>query len=165
MTLNTEKSRLSRVREIERFLDVISRKEKAEQGFDYTWTNAIETESAESDEKKEILRLGSEVQELRNQVNKYWKVEAREESINQFKQMISQVKEVKQVSVNHKIDEVNFLISYDNGNRTDIIEKIVEIQICLEDIFNNLKFDFHLFPAKSSAQALSSGELIYSRRD
>jgi hypothetical protein len=159
-----EKSRISKVREFEKFIDLVSQKRKLSEGI-IAWVpfSEVEQEPPKPKNHDEIMRLGAEVQELKNQMNRFMRTESRDESINQFKQMISSIKEIKQVYVNHKIDKVNFLISYDSGFRTDITEKVVDIEIEIEKIFRDLKFDFHLFPSDSCTQTFSSGELIYSR--
>ncbi len=85
------------------------------------------------------------------------------ETFNEFKQMIMPIKEIKDVYAEHRVDKIIFYISYDKGSRTDVIEKIVDIEIELRKIFN-LKFDFYFFPSKEMP-SLQSVEAIYSRRD
>ena len=124
------------------------------------------TEEKPFDPNEQILKLSSEVQELRNQVNKYMKIEEREESIGQLSQLASEVSEIKEIYVQHKADSVVFFVFYDQGDKLAILEKIVEIEIELEKIFKTLNLDFRVAPySEAAAKMFSSTDMVYSRKE
>jgi hypothetical protein len=118
------------------------------------------------DPNEQVLKLSSEVQELRNQVNKYMKIEAREESISQLRQLATEINEIRQIYAHHKADSVVFSVFYDQGDRLVILEKIVDIEIELEKVFKTLNFDFRILPySEPSTKMLSSCDKIYDRKE
>ena len=173
MTMDEESSHFDelarnrpRVRDLERLLNLYLHRIKNENSsFGYRLESVGEREKP-FDPNEQVLKLSSEVQDLRNQVNKYMKIEAREESINQLRQLISGINEIKEVYVQHKVDSVVFLVFYDQGDRLVILEKIVEIEIELEKIFKTLNLDFRVLPySEASTKMFSSTDMIYSRKE
>jgi len=162
-----ERARISpHVRDLERLLKLyLNRIQSENRSLGYGFEFGGEREKP-FDPNEQILKLSSEVQDLRNQVNKYMKIEAREESINQFRQLVSGISEVKEVYVQHKTDSVVFSVFYDQGDRLVILEKIVEIEIELEKIFKSLNLDFRVLPySEANTKMFSSTDSIYNRKE
>lgn len=155
-----------RVRDFERLLNLyLNRIQNENRSLDYRLEFVAEKEKP-FDPNEQVLKLSSEVQELKNQVNKYMKIEAREESINQLRQLSSGISEIKEVYVRHKADSVVFSVFYDQGDRLVILEKIVEIEIELEKLFKTLNLDFQVLPySEANTKMFSSADIIYSRKE
>jgi len=118
------------------------------------------------DTNKEILRLGSEVQHLRNQFNRFLKVDIREESVNHFVEAIRGIDEINEVYAYHESGGIVFWIFYDRGDRIDVLEKVVDVECDFERIFASLGFDYRILPYSDlNSRLASQGELIYRRRE
>jgi hypothetical protein len=114
---------------------------------------------------QQMFELNSEVQTLKNQLNKYLKVEIREESIRTFTSLISKIKEIVEVYVQHMMNGILFWIFYGDGNRVEIIEKVVDVECSFENIFSNLNFDYRILPVTSKPSNITGiAELIYARK-
>ena len=113
---------------------------------------------------EQILRLDSEMQNIKNQINRYLKVEIREESVRHFVEAISKIDEVNEVYAYHESDGIVFWIFYDKGDRIDVLEKIVDIECDFEKVFRGLNFDYRILPySNMNSRIASREELIYRR--
>jgi len=111
-----------------------------------------------------ILSLSSEVQQLKNQINKYLKVELREEAVDQFRELISKIDEISEVYAFHEANETLFWIFYDRGDRMNVLEKIVDVECNFERLFPNLRVDYRILPYSAlNFRIASKGELIHKR--
>ena len=155
-----------RVRDLERLVNsYLYKLQNENRSFGYRFEFVNEGEKV-FDTNEQVLRLSSEFQDLKNQVNKYIKIEAREECINQFGQLVAEIDEIKEVYVQHKVDSVIFSVFYDRGDRLDVLEKIVDIEIQLEKIFRTLNLDFRVLPySEATAKIFSLTDLIYERKE
>jgi len=114
--------------------------------------------------EEQFLSLSSEVQDLKNKLNKYFKLELREEATSQFAGLISTIKNIKEVYVNNEANQLTFWIFYDYGDRIELIEEIVDIECHFERLFPKLKFDYRILPYSSMNYHIASQtDLIYQR--
>jgi hypothetical protein len=161
-----ERGNIRRVREFEKLLNLyLSRILSENRSLGYRF-ELISEEEKPFDANEQILKLSSEVQELKNQFNKYMKIETREESVNQLRQLVSRISEVKEIYARHKADSVIFSVFYDQGDRLDILEKVVDVEIELERIFKTLNLDFRVLPySEAIIKMFSPSELVYTRKE
>jgi archaellum component FlaC len=154
-------------RDLERLLAMTLSKIMQDEGKAFGYRSELVSEKEKPfDPNEQILKLSSEVQELRNQVNKYMKAEAREESIGHLRQLASGINEIRQIYAQHKADSIVFSVFYDQGDRLAILEKIVDIEIELDKVFKTINFDFHVLPySEPSTKMLSSFDKIYDRKE
>jgi len=130
----------------------------------------IPEKSQEKEEKpsatnQQLIELSSEILTLKNQLNKYLKVEIREESVRVFSSLISQIEEINEVYAQHNINGIIFWIIYDRGDRLEILEKLVDIECEFEKLFNNFDFDYRLLPISSKSTRIQvMSEPIYLRK-
>jgi len=114
---------------------------------------------------QQLMELNTEVQTLKNQLNKYLKVDIREESARMFSSLISQIEEINEVYAQHNGNGIIFWIIYDKGDRLEILEKVVDIECSFERIFNNLDFDYRIISVSSKPPRIqATSELIYLRK-
>lgn len=144
------------------FLDVLGQASRREP-FTIRFEDVKEERGPSLDEK--ILALSGELDQLKQQFNKYLNVESRDESIEQFKELISHVEEISKVYVQHKADKVVFWIFYDKGERIDILERVVDIECAFERVFRRLDFAYRVLPSSLlSSRIMSRADVIYSRQ-
>jgi hypothetical protein len=94
------------------------------------------------------------------------KIETREESINQLRQLVSRISEVKEVYAWHRANSVVFSVFYDQGDRLEILEKIVDVEIELVRIFKTLNLDFRVLPySEAITKIFSPTDLVYNRKE
>jgi hypothetical protein len=162
--------RSAKIRELERLFDLAQRNREIKiilpSNFQVVVPVSKEKEKVRESQEEQFLKVSSELQELRNQFNKYLKVDAREESVMYFKEHVSEIKEVKKVYAQHKIDKVIFWILYDDGDKMEILEKIVSLECKFERVFRTLNFDYHiLLYSPEQTEIFANNELIFNRED
>ena len=155
-----------RIRDLERLLNWYKNQiENENRRFGYRREFVAEEEKP-FNPNQQVLKLSSEFQELKNQVNKYMKIEAREESIAQFRELVSEINEIKEVYVQHKADAIVFFVLYDRGDKLAVLERVVDIEVELENVFKTLNFDFRVLAySEASTKMFCSSESIYNREE
>jgi len=168
MTLDEESipRRYLRFRQLEDLLDVVERRSDnfGERNIVVYVNTEDEVKQNKFDINQQIVRMGTEVQDLRNLMNKYLKVDVRENALAYFKQIVSEIPEVKEVYVQQETQAVVFWIFYEKGERVKVLQKMVDAECHLENMFANLNFDFRVLSDSSAGNRLkSSADLLYHK--
>lgn len=153
-----------RARLLEEILDKLMRSRDLRRPIALFTPELPEKKEETFDLNEQVLRLSSELEDLRSQFNRYLKVEAREESGNQFRELISKIDEISELYVEHTTNGIVFWIFYDRGDRIAVLEKVVDAEFDLEEVFKSLDFDYRLLPRSSmNSRVTSKAELIFKR--
>jgi len=99
-------------------------------------------------------------------INKQLKMKGslKEEALRQFKEMVSQIPEVNQVYYLETTDGFDFWTLFESSNRIEALQKIVRVQVELDQTYKDVYFDFlinHFSDIDKSE--LKNWNLVYKR--
>jgi len=90
--------------------------------------------------EKEVNKIVADVDEIKTQLR--MKTSLKEETLRQFKEMISEIPEVKEAYYLETTDGFDFWTLFESSNRIGTLQKIVQVQVELDRTYKDVYFDF-----------------------
>jgi hypothetical protein len=110
-----------------------------------------------------VTMIEEEVRSLNQNFELYLKPELKEESNKIFVEYIRKFETIKYLYMKPLMDKTIYTIIFDNENYSDFLNKILDVELQIEDLYPMLKFDFHHFEEKDSKNINLIGYyLVYS---
>ena len=103
---------------------------------------------------------------LKRHFEQYLKPEFKEESNTVFIQMMKKHEEIKQIYIKPSGNNIRYYIVYDTDRYVDLLDKIIDDEIKIEDSYSMLSFEFiHKNMDELEITNLSGIYLVYNRED
>ena len=89
-----------------------------------------------------LIMVEEDLSKLKRHFEQYLKPEFKEESNTVFIQMMKLNEEIKQIYIKPSEGYIRYYVIYDTDNYIELLEKMVDIEIKIEEIYPMLTFEF-----------------------